>query len=242
MAVLALLVSMIVAAGTVVMAGKETSVVVNIPPVVSGPTMEPGTSDGCWDTPDEHSEAWGPDRPIFQGDHAPEYPALNSMITTWYGDERAYFNVRDAQIPDDGDWQFRVEVQRGHEYVLRILVHNAAVAEDLVAENTRLSVILPTCTGQSITSVALVHSTNAFPVKSWSSVNFWAREQFNLIYVPGTARLESEAYAGSYLPLNEGLLLGQGLLIGFEEQDGRMLPGGGNAVWVTLRVRPQFAA
>lgn len=239
MAVLALVCAAATAVGTLWLASKDTEVNVILPASEVGP---PATNTGCWDDSEAGSSGWGPERPMFTGNHAPNYPALNSTADNPnIGDERNYVAIRPAETAEAVGWQDSIEAQPGEEYLVRVYVNNAAVAEDLVATRTRLSVTIPTCAGRAVALYGFLTSTSTFPSRIWDGVHLTARQDFKVSYVPDSAVIYNNEHGDGH-PLRgaTGLLRPEGELLGYSAMDGEIPPSYQHAGYVTFRVRTDF--
>lgn len=239
----ALIVASLSAGADVVTATREPTIHISIPAATDGPQREP-TQTGCWSSSEQGGAGWGPDRPLFSGNHSPSYPSLNATPDNPnYGDERNFLLVKDAAALDPRAWSDRIEVQPGHEYMVRLYIHNAAEADDLVAKDTKTSVALPTCAGHAIAIYGFVKSSNSFPDSQWDGVVVWSRETFNLAFVPDSAVLLNNANPSPGIALRgeSGVLTGEGVLVGSTGMDGELLPGYSGSVIITFKFRSQFA-
>ena len=205
----------------------------------------PRGSRECGDIDSDIHGGWGPDRPTFTIEHPPGYTTLNAIRDNPnYGDERGLMVVKDAANHESGGWQYSVDVERGHTYMVRIYVENSTIdgASDLASAGTTLMVNLPTCTGNVIASNGFVQSDTAFPMEIWGGVTFRSEEIFNLAYIEDSASLVTNAHPGDGLPIAKEFLTTQGVLLGYEAQDGLVLPGYQYSMYFFFEVRPQFAA
>lgn len=191
--------------------------------------------------------AWGPSRTTFTEANPASYVTFNSITdNSVVGDERQFVNARDASITQDGSWSKDVTVQPGKEYTVRVYVHNNAAEHlNLKAINTRVSASVPTTTGTNVAISGFVSADNAQPQKVWADVNFKSgnSEQFNLAYVPGSARVYNNGYAkgGSGQPLPDSIVTSAGAQLGYESANGEV-PGCFKYVnYVYFKVKPQFA-
>lgn len=191
--------------------------------------------------------AWGPSRATFTQANPATYVTFNSITdNAVVGDERQFLGARDASITTDGQWSKDVTVQPGKEYTVRLYVHNNAADHlNLKAINTRVSASIPTTTGTNVGISGFVSADNANPNKVWADVNFKSEggKQFNLAYVPGSARVYNNGYAkgGNGQPLPDSIVTSAGAQIGYESANGEV-PGCFKYVnYVYFKVKPQFA-
>lgn len=181
---------------------------------------------------------YGPNRPVFDWNNPADRggsltgPVFNSFINTpTYGDERAFVDAKDSANTNLGGFADTVDAVADKEYTVRAYVHNNANQEfndaahnfSSVATNTKLKfTILPgAANGNEVTGA--ITADNATPNEVYDTVKFKNdNAAFSLEYVPGSARLESNAhpYPGVSLPDS---ITTTGALIG-DSQDGNF-PG-----------------
>lgn len=217
------------------------------------PSPDPQQAALCGDSPGDRTGGWGPMRQWYSGAQPAPVPTLNSVTDSPWGDERRFFAIRDADAPPTSDWQINLKLERNHSYELRILVSNSAAAPipDSSLKRTRVSVNLPTCTGQFISTVAFVDAKNANPTEVYNSVGLSADQPFNISYESTSARqctntnpcstTDDNLIAGG-LQLPEDIFTSTGAAVGTNALDGIVGGGNGNAVMVMFRIHPQFAA
>lgn len=152
-------------------------------------------------------------------------------------------------------WGDTTTVEDGKEYVVRMYVHNDAASNlNLVAENVKAYVNLPTDTATSITVQGILTSSNADPGKVWDETTFVSGngEAFNLAYVDGTAKYtncdestradDRTCTSTRKFDLDSNLFTSNGSTLGYSEMDGRIPGCIGYSGWVTFHVKAQFAA
>jgi hypothetical protein len=203
---------------------------------------------GCSNGEERLIAGWGPDRPSFPEIAEIGYTTFNSVRDNPnVGDERNFYVVRDADdgVAVDGEhvWFNSVEVKPNHTYVVRLFVRNDGSGVDgFEARDTKISVSLPTCTGTQIASNGFVTSPDAFPWQTWGGILFTSDQQFNLVYVPGSAILGNNgAGADGGVKLPDSFLTAAGAQIGFDRMDGVIRGGHFYASYILFEVRPQFA-
>jgi hypothetical protein len=206
---------------------------------------------GCSDDPNDASlkGAWGPGRNLLAQDQLSEFPSFNlDKLPGGIGDERYFYSVRDTAALEPYLWTEDIRVERGKTYLLRIYVHNSAADSDEdVAKDTRVMVNLPVCTGRKIASTAWITSSNSWPREIWDGVTFSADEFFNLVYVPGSARLCNNyftcdpAKGGQGAPISNDFLTNKGALTGYDSLDGSVRGGYRYSSYLGFEVRPQFS-
>lgn len=187
--------------------------------------------------------AWGPDRQTYTRDHPADHITFNSMTDNPnVGDERNFTVVKDASNTNDGGWQDTINVEPGHEYIIRIYAHNnAASSLNLTATNTRVTAAVPTTTGKSVTVTGLVSADNAQPKQVFDDVHFKSDKDFNLAYISGSAQIYNNGYATSGKSLSDSIVTNSGALIGYNGPDGNVPGCFQYANYIYIKVKPQFA-
>jgi len=211
----------------------------------AAPTPAPSPAQGCWDHVEEGGWGWGPERAMFQNGTEPPHITLNSVVDNpTYGDERNFVMVKDAQQASAGGWQDRIEVQRGHEYLVRVYVHAISTDPQAHARNTRLSAVVPTCIGRSISLWAFLESSTTYPREIWDGANFWSMEEFNIAYVHGSGILYYNASGPQGWILDDASRIpsGSGVELGSTALDGALRVGYDGSAYLVFRVIPQFAS
>lgn len=212
------------------------------------PEQQPGQV-GCRDNPDgwEGLSGWGPPRNLLPKDKVSDFAAFNIDDLPPYGNERWFLDVRDKALPKDSPWQSQTRVEPDKTYILRAFIHNSAGDHDEdTAHNTRIGVLLPTCTGKRIATQMTIEASNAVPPAIWDSAHFFADTPFNLAYVEGTAVLCNNHYLCKDPAQNDGaeisndFLTSTGALIGFDSLNGTMRGGYSYSAYFYFEVRAQF--
>lgn len=205
---------------------------------------EPTLSSSCGDAESEVVGGWGPDRPAFVLNHPPSYTTLNGIRDNPnIGDERGFMRVRNAE--DGSPFGYEQKVERGGTYLISIYIENSTIddAVELASTNTRVAVNLPGCSGERIASGAFITSDTAFPREIWGGVTFVGDEVFNLAYVEGSARIESNAWPGpDGYAVSSDLFTSAGVPLGYEEMNGVVLPGYQYSMYLSFEVRAQFSS
>ena len=176
--------------------------------------------------------AWYPDRPTFTIQNPAPYATFNSITNNPNeGDERAFFEVKDATNTQTGGFAHTINnLNDGQELLLRVYVHNNA-ADNLndpnftgpgVARNTRVRVHLPTATANSLRANAYVTADNAQPQEVADNIDLTDDGAFRLEYVAGSARQYTNAVP-SGIVLSDNIVT-TGALIGYNQADGNV-PG-----------------
>jgi len=194
------------------------------------------------------TEGWGPDRIIYSNGERPEYrtapPTLNSVTDNpMHGDERNYFQVREAG--GDQNWGDSVELQPGREYELSILYANNTA--DLAIDFVRARVQHPKTVKHKDTRVhkatAFVSAAQTVPAEVWDTVDLVnnTNGDITLLYKEGSARVMGSG--DRTRPIESSELFGAGTLVGSADSPGTVPPGtdGFGTVVFTLRsVAPGF--
>jgi hypothetical protein len=179
---------------------------------------------------------WYPQRPIYEDNTFPDHLTFNSTAHNHViGDERNWVRVRDAKTEDE--FVDRIEAKPGQLYDISGYVHLDG-PEDQMATDTSLAFEIPDCTAHLIAIRGILDSISTFPKEVENGVEFWAREDFHLSYVPDSAILENNV--GKF-PLPNSIVAA-GSPIGVKQMDGVFEPGYGNAAYVTFTVRADFGS
>ena len=195
--------------------------------------------------------AWGPARASFTMEHPANYVTFNSITDNVIGDEH-YF-VSASEYTGDGNKNYysdNTAVEEGKEYVVRIYVHNNAASNlNLVAENVRAYVILPTGSATELTVSGKIYSSNAKPNTVWDETTFKSKngKKFSLAYIDGTAKYYNIDKNGktrvfSLDGLNDGndLFTDKGHLLGYDQMDGKIPGCNEYSGYLTFHVTPKF--
>lgn len=191
------------------------------------------------------SQAFGPaDRPTYKVAQPAPHVTFNSITdNTNYGDERNFVAIKDAaNAATPGGWGDEVNVQAGHEYLVRIYVHNNAAENlNLVATNTKAYASVPTTTGNSVEIQGIVGADNAQPQKVWDEVTLKSDKKFNIAYVAGSAIYANNVNPNPGFALPDSLVTSSGAKLGYQQMDGN-IPGCFKfSGAVTFKVKAQVA-
>ena len=196
--------------------------------------------------------AWGPSRTTYTMAKPADHITFNSIVDNnkEVGDER-YF-VSASEYTGDASknhWTDSTEVENGKEYVVRMYVHNNAASNlNLVAENVRAYVVLPTDTSTSITVNGKISSSNAKPTTVWDQTTFKSKngEKFILANVKGSAKYyntkDGKLRTFNLDTANNDLFTNKGMLLGYDKMDGKIPGCSEYSGYVTFHVKAQFAA
>lgn len=175
--------------------------------------------------------AWSPDRPTYTIENPAPHVTFNSITNNPNeGDERPFFEVKDATHTGTDGFSNRAEVENGQELLLRMYVHNNASSslngEDFdgpgVAKNTQVRVHLPTATDNALRANAYISADNAQPKVVADTVDFVGNSKFNLAYVPGSAVAYTNAVP-SGIKLSDNIVK-DGAPVGYTAANG-IVPG-----------------
>lgn len=103
-----------------------------------------------------------------------------------YGDERAFFDGKDASITGPGGYQDKLSgLKDGQKLVLRVYIHNnanpnAIGVDAATAHNTQLKVLLPKNEAATNVALATISASNANPGTVGDSVNFSSANPFTM--------------------------------------------------------------
>lgn len=178
-------------------------------------------------------KAWYPERPTYTIEHPAPHVTFNSITNNPdEGDERAFFEVKDAANTGMNGFAGKAEVKDGQEMLLRVYVHNNA-ADNLngsnfdgpgVAKNTKVRIHLPTDTAQALRANAYVSADNAQPKEVADTIDLMGQNgsNFKVEYIPGSAIQYTNAVP-SGIKLNDSIVT-SGAPIGYGVADG-IVPG-----------------
>lgn len=132
-------------------------------------------------------------RPTFQcttptNCEGANYVTFNSFTNAPnYGDERAFFDGKDAGVTGPGGYQDSLGVHDGEELVLRVYIHNNANPNAIgfnaaTAHNTAMQVQLPTSAKTSNVAAADISADNANPGTVSDTVDFAGANPFTLAF------------------------------------------------------------
>lgn len=199
--------------------------------------------------------AWGPTRTLFTMNKPASYITFNSITDNnrEVGDERYFVSASPyTGVAANNRWTDSTTVENGKEYVVRMYVHNNAGSNlNLVAENVRAYIVLPTTTGTSIEVNGKIYSSNANPNTVWDQTTFKSANgaKFNLAYVDGSAKYyntdkngNSRSFSLDGLNDSNDLFTSKGKLLGYNQMDGKIPGCMEYSGYVTFHVKAQFEA
>lgn len=117
-----------------------------------------------------------------------DYVTFNSFTNApEYGDERAFFDAKDATITTPGGYQDVMNVKDGQKITMRVYIHNDAnpnaIGEaNATAKNTKLQILLPTSKKTSLSAYAQISADNAQPNFVSDSVDLTAGKPFTVTF------------------------------------------------------------
>ncbi len=169
-------------------------------------------------SPDRPTKVYDPTAPGF------DRPTFNSYTgTPFYGDERYFFDGKDAANTQNGGFQDIIQAKPGQELTLRTYIHNGAdpslnAGGTGIAHNTRVRIDLPTDNAKQLRAASYITADNATGVSD--TVDFQnPNTAFNLSYVPGSAMLYNAHFTNG-VALAQDPTTGAGALIGSDALDG----------------------
>jgi uncharacterized repeat protein (TIGR01451 family) len=178
--------------------------------------------------------AWSPERPTYTIEKPAPHVTFNSITNNPNeGDERAFFEVKDATHTGKGGFLGKADVTDGQTLLLRVYVHNNA-ADNLngknfdgpgVAKNTKVRVHLPTAIQNKMSANAYISADNAKPKVVASTIDLTGKNSanFGLEYVKGSAVAYTNAVPKG-IKLSDSIVGSNGARIGYKQADG-IVPG-----------------
>jgi uncharacterized repeat protein (TIGR01451 family) len=185
--------------------------------------------------------AWGPSRTTYTMAKPADHVVFNSITDNpEYGDERQFTGIKDNANTNAGGWQNTITAQPGHEYLVRVYVHNNAASNlNLVAKNTRVTAALSTATSTSVPITTYVSADNA--EKVWADVRLSSNEAFNIAYVSGSAVFYNNVTGQAGRSVSDSLVNPGGALVGYQSNNGDVPGCMQYAGYLTFKVKAQFA-
>lgn len=183
---------------------------------------------------------WGPSRPTFTNENPAPYAVYNSITNNVaVGDERSF--VRIAERGSGKALSNKLVFEAGKQYVVSIYYHNNA-ASNLnnkehnhvgIALDTRVIASFPTklLAGEMGLVTGKIVANNTNPKEVWSSACITVKEDINIRYVTGSARIyngwkTNKQSISRYLFSNEGVFIGlnelNGVILGCAEYSGQI--------------------
>lgn len=170
--------------------------------------------------------SWGPSRTTFDWNdpaHYANYVTFNSFTNnpSW-GDERYVVKGRDMNAAPTS-LATNVPVTDGETMSVVVYFHNnAGTSYNLKAQNTAVSIELPSGEAATQSVKASISASNSNPGTVWSTMDFTASQPFSLEYQPGSARLSNYVFT-SGTALSDNVVNG-GTLVGYDSLNG-VVPG-----------------
>ena len=174
--------------------------------------------------------AWGPSRPTFTEQKPANYVTFNSITNnSTHGDERNFVQIREV---GKNNWGEEVKLNPGKEYEVYTYFHNNA-ASNLndkehdykgIAKNVRMRTQMPKSVkaGEKARITSFITSSNAQPAEVWDEAYGTADGNYQLSYVPGSAKITSNGKVNGKTVANTLYTIGAPL--GYDALDGT-LPG-----------------
>lgn len=176
---------------------------------------------------------FSPVRPTFTWANPANYITFNSITDNpFVGDERTFLDARDATSTVYKDSN---PVSDNQEFIVTAYFHNNARSElNLVATNTRARFALPTGPIQNQQIIGFISADNASPGTVSDTTDFTSSQPFTLEYVPGSARLRTNAL--NDVTLSDSIVT-TGAPIGFNAVNGNVPGCAEFSGWVFIRVK-----
>lgn len=173
------------------------------------------------------SLAWGPERPVLEGNTPADYVTFNSMTQNErVGDERNFVRIREAGT---GDYVNEMKLEPGKEYEVSTFYHNNAAdhlneSGEGIAHDTSLKFQVPSTlkVGERGKVSSTITASNAKPQSVWDEAFITTDTDIALRYVPGSARINSNGPVNGQIIPDE--VFTTGALIGYDSLNGK-LPG-----------------
>ncbi|MBI2009388.1 PKD domain-containing protein [Candidatus Saccharibacteria bacterium] len=175
------------------------------------------------------------DRPTFTWENAAPYITFNSITNNPVaGDERPFLDGKVTTAA--GNNVDKINVKDNDEVVLRVYFHNNAKANlNLVSTNTKVKILLPKTAKTATFAAGYITSDNANPRVVADTVDFTGERPFNIEYIPGSARITTNAL--NNVAISDSVVTDGGALIGFNAIDGRVPGCAQFSGWVTIRAK-----
>ena len=193
---------------------------------------------------------WGPNRPTYTMKVPADHITFNSIVDNneEIGNELYFVSAsKYTGSASTNYWSDKTEVENGKEYVVRMYVHNNAAGNlKLTAEGVKAFVNLPTDTATSIEVSGTVYAKNASPNEVHDSTTFVSKngEKFNLAYVKGTAKYyntkDKQLRTFNLDTANNDLFTDKGVLLGYDQMDGKIPGCNQYSGYLTFHVKAQF--
>src|SRR3989338_9140654 len=179
---------------------------------------------------------WGPIRPTFTWANPATYITFNSITDNpFFGDERAFLMTRDASAGTN-TYTDIIDIENNKEYIVQIYFHNNARSDlNLVAQNTRVRVDLPTNTNTGLEAIGFISADNANPGTVHDTVGFTNDKPVKLQYVPGSAYIRTNLL--NDVALSDSIVTSSGALIGYSALNGQVPCCAVFSLWVIIKVK-----
>ena len=189
---------------------------------------------------------YGPDRVPFRCTRpsecdGPKYVTFNSYWNAVnYGDERAFFGVKDLSDGVSAPWHDTLRVRSSTTLLMRAYIDNNTYqrlpGKVTDAINTRLRLELPDGPVYAAHPTAYLRADNAKPQVIWDTVYLYGSRPMRMAYVPGSAEITRREDGGPFVtePAPDGVDTAEGMDLGRWKADFL------NSALVTFRVRVSF--
>lgn len=195
--------------------------------------------------------AWSPERPTYTIENPADHVTFNSITNNpREGDERAFFELKDAANQQPNGFLHKIDVKDGEEIYLRVYVHNNAASSlngtnfngTGVAKNTKLRIWLPSVTDSVMRANAYISADNASPKEVADTADFYdaGGQKFSISYVPGSAVAYNNAVGQAGMKLSDSIVT-TGAPLGYTSPNG-VFPGCfqyANVVMLKVKVKMQ---
>ena len=192
--------------------------------------------------------AWGPERPTTAYPTPSDHITFNSMTgNPDFGDERNFVHI--CGVGSDGHtatcnqpgsttkWGDEITIENGKEYYVRLYVHNNAADNlNLVAQNVRANVNVPTYRANRIQVDGYLRSSNATPNVVLDQAVFKSDKQFRLEYVTGSAKYTNNIFTNG-IALPDSIVTETGALLGYDAMNGKIPGCFKYSGWATFKVK-----
>ena len=196
--------------------------------------------------------AFGPERNTYTLEKPADHITFNSITNNnqEIGDERYFLSASPVNNNQANTWSDQTVVEDGKEYKIRMYVHNNAASNlKLTAHDVKAFVILPTSTAKEITVSGKISASNATPTTVWDETKFTAKNgaNFNLAYVDGSAKYyntkDGKLRSFNLDGLNDAndFLTDKGVLLGYDQMDGKIPGCNQYSGYLTFKVKAQVA-
>lgn len=189
--------------------------------------------------------AQGPVRYTFTMETPADHIVFNSITdnTAWQTlngttpDERDFVMAKLASDANVKKLYNNITVQDNTDYLVYMYIHNNAAPNlNLVANNVKAWINIPTDAAKQITAQGVVTSSNADPTAVYDDVNFTSNENFTLSYVKGSAKYYNNA--GTFAIPDS--VVNNMATFGYDKMDGNIPGCIKYAGWLVIKVHAKM--